>query len=217
MGVPDSGRGGRRPLPAEHGWREVFSGYRNLPDTMGRIPFGSNAHGVLDNLVETPQAVYARDHGRDPIIFPLGAVDPRPYTPDQVIETLAAALEWMPPQDVAQFIQRVIVFLSSSDTRRLNQWEQISWADFLDSARLSDGARKVLVDLPTRFAAATNGSITSARTIGKAVESVLYLELTGRGTTRVLNAPTNEAWIDPWLAFLRRLGVNSSSGRLSPA
>lgn len=36
--VPGTGTGGRRDLPGEHGHRMVLGFYRNLPDTLSRIP-----------------------------------------------------------------------------------------------------------------------------------------------------------------------------------
>src|SRR6478752_2682323 len=51
--VPGSGAGGRPDLPGEHGFRFFPSFYKHLPDTMKRIPFGTNAQGVFDNLVAT--------------------------------------------------------------------------------------------------------------------------------------------------------------------
>lgn len=209
MNVPGTGRGGRLPLPAEHGWREVFAGYQNLPDTMRRIPFGSNPNGVLDNLVDAPFVLAARRGHLQPFPLPWGGTVPvpPPYTPALAIDTIIAALQWIPPEDLEHFLRRLVVFLSSGRLRRLGQWELSSWADFVQSDKLSSGSRELFVDFATRFAAASNGAATSTRTIGKATESVLYLPLTGRGNTRVLNAPTNEAWIDPWLVLLRNLGV----------
>src|SRR2546430_1360968 len=58
--VPGTGIGGRRDLPGEHGFRFFPSFYRHLPDTMCRIPFGSNRHGVADNLVATSRTRLAR-------------------------------------------------------------------------------------------------------------------------------------------------------------
>ena len=57
MDVPNSAKGGRRPLPAEHGFRFIPGIYHNLPDTMRRIPFPGNANGVWDNLVAPPRDV----------------------------------------------------------------------------------------------------------------------------------------------------------------
>src|SRR5919198_3926826 len=36
----------------------------------------------------------------------------------------------------------------------------------------------------------------------------MYFPLTARGTNRILDRPTNEAWIRPWIRHLRRLGVH---------
>src|SRR5690349_7333702 len=49
--VKGTARGGRKPLPGEHGFRFFPGFYHHVPDTMRRIPFAKNAHGVWDNLV----------------------------------------------------------------------------------------------------------------------------------------------------------------------
>src|SRR5436305_14717634 len=41
LSVPNTGTGGRRDLPGEHGFRFFPGFYRHLPDTMSRIPFGT--------------------------------------------------------------------------------------------------------------------------------------------------------------------------------
>ena len=51
--VAGTGSEGRRGLPGEHGFRFFPSFYKHLPDTMRRIPFGTNPQGVFDNLVPT--------------------------------------------------------------------------------------------------------------------------------------------------------------------
>ncbi len=52
IGVPGTARGGRRPLPGEHGFRFFPGFYHHVPDSMRRIPFRGNPNGVWDNLVE---------------------------------------------------------------------------------------------------------------------------------------------------------------------
>ncbi|MCF1598356.1 FAD-dependent oxidoreductase, partial [Streptomyces muensis] len=64
MPVPGTATGGRADLPAEHGFRFFPGFYRNLPDTMRRIPVPGNAHGVHDNLVSGTEALFARAGGR---------------------------------------------------------------------------------------------------------------------------------------------------------
>ncbi len=68
MDVPGSARGGRRPLPAEHGFRFIPGIYHNLPDTMRRIPFPGNPRGVFDNLVAPREMLFARS-GREDLRF----------------------------------------------------------------------------------------------------------------------------------------------------
>ena len=46
--MPNTGTGGRKDLPGEHGFRFFPAFYRHLPDTMMRIPFAGNV-SVFNN------------------------------------------------------------------------------------------------------------------------------------------------------------------------
>jgi 15-cis-phytoene desaturase len=59
---PNSGVGGLKDLPGEHGFRFFPGFYRHVPDTMSRIPFQGNPNGVLDNLVSAPLGGIAQDY-----------------------------------------------------------------------------------------------------------------------------------------------------------
>src|SRR5690349_11056078 len=50
MHKPNSGKGGRKPLPGEHGFRFFPGFYKHLTDTMSRIPVpgGTVAHHLVD-------------------------------------------------------------------------------------------------------------------------------------------------------------------------
>ena len=53
----------------------------------------------------------------------------------------------------------------------------------------------------------------SARTGGYTLLQLLFdLGTPGRQTDRVLNGPTSDVWISPWLAYLEQLGVNFELG-----
>ncbi len=208
--VPGSAAGGRKPLPGEHSFRIFFGFYQNIPDTMRRIPFRSNSNGVFDNLVAAPQYSFARTNKHD-VALPLGGLDPRPYTPQQLLDLLLGLtvdLE-LPPLAAVHFVNRLIVFLSSCDERRLGQWEPTSWANFIGSNSYGDDYRKILGALP-QFIQASKAENTSTKFVGRALELLVY-SLLGLGsngpTIRVLNLPTNEAWINPWLAHLQGLGT----------
>lgn len=221
MDVPGTGSGGRRPLPGEHGFRFFPGFYRNLPDTMRRIPFPGNANGVHDNLRSGTEALFARAGGRPDLHFPLRRLTTPPapgdITPswirDQVLSVLDLGTR-LPAHEAAYFADRLLVHLTSCDARREDQWEKTSWWDFIRAGQMSEEYRTLLGIGQTRNLVATRAEIASTRTVGRViVEALLLWGLLGRGMDgdadidRVLNAPTSEAWIDPWAAHLRSLGV----------
>ena len=214
--VPGTASGGRLPLPGEHGWRIFFGFYQNTVDTMRRIPFGSNDHGVFDNLVAAPQLDFARAGGPD-LVLPLGQLDPRPYTPSQVIELLVAegVRQGLPPQDLTRFVGRIAVYASSCRDRRIGEWENVSWHDFTQADQCSESFRRIAINALSHFIQASKAPNTSAAFSAEVFELVLY-SLLGRGangpTIRVLNAPTNTAFLDPWLSVLDGLGVSLNLG-----
>jgi uncharacterized protein with NAD-binding domain and iron-sulfur cluster len=217
FGVPGTARGGRRPLPGEHGARFIPGLYANLPDTLRRIPFARNQNGVYGNVVVANQDSYARDGGRADWNVSYSPADPHPWSFEQFRDTLIASLELgshIPPDEVAFFVDRLLLFMSSSDARRLGQWERMSWWDYVAAERFSEDYRRVLVSSATRFVLGSKASEASARTLGLLWEAGIYTFMgrTGGAFDRVLNLPTNEAWIDPWLAHLRKLGVKLRLG-----
>src|SRR5437763_17074681 len=61
---PGTGTDGRRDLPGEHGFRFFPGFYKNVPDTMRRIPVAGNANGVFDHLVHARQELFVFDFGQ---------------------------------------------------------------------------------------------------------------------------------------------------------
>ncbi|KOU60354.1 FAD-dependent oxidoreductase [Streptomyces sp. MMG1533] len=226
MDVPGTGTDGRRPLPAEHGFRFFPGFYRNLPDTMRRIPFPGNANGVHDNLRGGTEALFARGSGRPDLHFPLRRVTtpPRPgdLTPSWIRDQLLSVLDLgthLPAHEAAYFADRVLVHLTSCDARREDQWEKTAWWDFIRAEEMSEEYRTLLGVGQTRNLVATRAEVASTRTVGRVIiEALLLWGLLGRGmdgdadVDRVLNAPTDEAWIDPWETHLRSLGVDFALG-----
>ncbi|MFF4423265.1 FAD-dependent oxidoreductase [Streptomyces sp. NPDC001549] len=220
MDVPGSARGGRRPLPAEHGFRFIPGIYHNLPDTMRRIPFPGNASGVWDNLVAPREMMFARAAGREDLRGPIPwpGHSPAELTPEEIRRALAGILQTLvrlPPHETAYFVDRVLVFLTSCDERREEVWERTPWWDFVRAERMSNEYRRILAVGITRNIVATKAEEASTRTVGTLGEAFV-LNLLGRGADgppdRILNLPTNEAWIDPWEAHLRSLGVEFRIG-----
>jgi uncharacterized protein with NAD-binding domain and iron-sulfur cluster len=209
MPVPGSGTDGRRDLPGEHGFRFFPGFYRHLPDTMRRIPFGGERDGVLSNLVPATRVQMARAGGAE-IIGPA-------HLPGSVAEldlafralfAYATSLG-IAADEQAHFADRLLLLLTSCEKRRFAEYEHQSWWEFSGAQRRSAAYGKFLADGLTRTLVAAKAREMSARTGGYILLQLLFdLSRPGGQADRVLNGPTNDVWIDPWLAHLRSLGVD---------
>ena len=207
MPVPGSGTGGRPDLPAEHGFRFFPGFYRHLPDTMARIPHGGA--NVADHLVHATRILLAQAGGRDELIASARA----PSSLDDLAVVVRFAWEFgigagIPPHELAFFVERLMTLLTSCDERRFEQWERDSWWVYAAAEQRTAGFQKFLADGLTRTLVAARAREISARTGGLIMCQLLFdLTRAGGRADRVLDAPTSEAWIDPWIAYLRGRGV----------
>ena len=207
--VPGSATGGRRPLPGEHGFRFFPGFYRHLPDTMARIPVAGGGRTVADNLVGATRVLMAQAGGRNEVIGPGHA----PESLDDVAALAAFIRGWafdmgVPAHEQALFLERLITLLTSCAERRLGEWEHQTWWDFSGAGRRSAQYGKFLADGLTRTLVAARAREMSARTGGYILLQLLFdLSRPGGRADRVLNAPTNEAWLTPWAEHLVSLGV----------
>jgi len=180
---------------------------------MRRTPEGGNPNGVWDNLVATTETRLSRAGGED-------IITPGPDTqPGTATETLIGGLNLggrIPPNELAVFVQRLLVFLTSCDERRYGQWEHVSWLEFIRAKGKSKEYNDVLARGLTRTLVAAKETVASARTICNMAEA-FAMTAQNRGNDgepdRILDAPTNEAWIDPWVKLLRARGVRFHMGQ----
>ena len=120
----------------------------------------------------------------------------------------------IPPEELALFSERLLTLLASCDERRLEQWERQSWWEYVGAERRTAAFQKFLADGLTRTLVAARAREISART-GGLILAQIALDLAragGRPADRVLDAPTSEAWIGPWLAHLRGRGAELRGG-----
>ena len=212
MGKPGSGIGGRRNLPGEHGFRFFPGFYKHLPDTMKRIPFGNNPQGVFNNLVGTTQIGLLRTDG-DPILLPANF-------PNSIGEWMTAIHEMfggpnlnIPDEESEFFAHQLFVILTSCTERRLAEYEKIAWWEFIDADNKSEEYRKMMAIGLTRSLVAMRAQVASTRTVGDILLQLIINQMTpGVMTDRVLNGPTNDVWIHPWIAYLKQLGVDMHLG-----
>ncbi len=208
MYVPDSATGGRKPLPGEHGFRFFPRFYKHLPDTMSRIPFPGNADGVFNNLVDADRGLMAR-YGKKSIEiitrFPHNLDDIKAL----VHEIFGGNDTGLTKDDLEFFASRLWQLCTSCYERRLAEYEKISWWDFIGAEGRSEAYQQLLAIGLTRTLVAAKAQEASARTGGDILLQLIFDMITpGVSSDRLLNAPTNDAWLDPWLAYLKERGVN---------
>lgn len=203
--VPGSGTDGRRDLPGEHGFRFFPAFYVHLPETMSRIPFGAHGRSCFDNLVGVEAIEIAR-YDAEPVN--LLARVPRSIADLKIL--LKEVFDHVLPlsmNDLEFFGERLWQVMTSCDERRMAELEPQSWWDFVDADNRSENYQKFLAEGLSRSLVAAKAREGSARTIGQIqVRLVDGMMRGGSGTDRVLNAPTSDALIHPWIAEITRLG-----------
>ena len=204
-------RGGRRALPGEHGFRFFPGFYHHVPDTMRRIPFARERQRRLGQ----PRRRRRRRSRRAPSGRADGTVfgiAPDPQRGAHARRACAGS-SMDEPQRPRRAAARARLL------RRARCWSSSPAATSAASASGSTSAggtssrprasprstRRSLARGLTRDARRRQGAqVASTRTIGNMAEAFVY-NIMGRGNDgapdRVLNAPTNEAWIDPWVAL----------------
>lgn len=199
MGKPGTGKDGRQDLPGEHGFHFFPTFYRHIPDTMKRIPFGEKF--VFDNLVEGTQELIARTDGPH-IVVP----SHMPKDISDIIEFfkgLRSTLTGIPTHEFEFFLDRTLKFMTACDERRIAEFDNISWWDFIEAGRMSEAYQELLGRLPPLLLIAIHPTQASARTLGNAFIGMLGTAFSwGGNIERSLNGPPSDKWADPWVSYV---------------
>lgn len=195
------------PLPGEHGFRFFPGFYKHIIDTMNRIPYGGGS--VAQNLVDTSEvrvALFDRASFVLPTVFPRGSDDLRTYL-FTIIAILSGQVD-VPLSEAVFFAEKAWQFLTSCGERRLVEYERLNWWDFIEADSRSESYRKYFGNGFTRSLVAAKARRASAKTVGDMFMQMLFhVLLPDVPADRVLNGPTNDVWIDPWLKYLQGRGV----------
>lgn len=202
--VPDSGGNGRRPLPGEHGFRFFPGFYKHVTDTMRRIPYGTHGN-VFDNLSVATRILLARA-GQTEITWlarcPTTLDDLRVF----LIELFTPL--GVPLEELSFFVGCLLRVATSCPERRLAEYENIPWWDFIAAPQKSKAYQVYLGQGLTRSLVAMRAEESSTRTVGATQLQLLYgLISPDHVFDRLLSGPTNDVWIDPWTQYLQKLGV----------
>lgn len=201
--VANTGTAGRRDLPGEHGFRFYPRFYRHVVEQMARIP--TSGKTVADNLRPTTEAAIALIDDTTWYRFSRKQLD-SPYSVIEALEMFFQNLDF-DQKDVALFSAKLLQFATACDARRLHEYEQVSWWEFLEADCCSLKFQRQLRGIP-RMMVAMDSMRGSARTIGVITIQLLRdFGFTGAHNDRTMGGPTTQMWIDPWIEHLRGCGV----------
>jgi 15-cis-phytoene desaturase len=202
-----SGTSGRKDLPGEHGFRFFPGFYQHIPDTMRRIPYSTNTNGVFDNLVRASESAIAQE--TKPLYTFLT------HQPSSLDDWFLVFKDWfgrselnLQPGESTFFIYRMLDIMSMCTERRFARLEFKKWWDYIGAARRSLQYQKLLARGLTRCLVAMRAEEACTRTVGSILIQMLMSLTSQSGTMdRVLNGPTSDVWITPWVKYLESKGV----------
>jgi uncharacterized protein with NAD-binding domain and iron-sulfur cluster len=204
-GDPGTGTDGRKDLPAEHGFRFFPGFYKHVTNTMSRIRDGSGT--VFDNLVPTTEVLIAQQSGptlRVPARFPQSGAE----WAAAIRDFRARATVGIPHDETMFFAGKLLEAFTACKARRFKVYEYLDWWSYIGAASRSLQYQKLLGIGLTRSLVAMKAEQSNARTIATMLEQIMkYVIEPGSATDRVLNGPTSEVWIRPWLKYLMNAGV----------
>jgi uncharacterized protein with NAD-binding domain and iron-sulfur cluster len=207
--VPNTCTSGRKDLPGEHGFRFYPRFYKHVIDTMSRIPIGGGQH-VTDHLRATTESAIALVDQDTWFRFYRRKIT-KPYDILEALELFFDELGF-DDGDLALFGGKILQFFTSSDARRLGEYEKIAWWDFLEGDLYSPKFQRQLRAVP-RTMVAMDPKRGSARTVGTiSMQLILDYADSGVNNDRTMGGPTSEMWFDPWIAHLTSLGVQLHGG-----
>jgi uncharacterized protein with NAD-binding domain and iron-sulfur cluster len=194
----------RDDLPGEHGFRFFPGFYRHVIDTMSRIPFHTK-RVVKGNLKTAPHCMLAR-FDQPPMAIPFGF--PRSWNDVRMIVRFLRQGNGVSLRDNLHFLRCLVVMMTTCAERYQQEYEQIAYWKFIGAAERSVEYQRMLGQGFTRSLVAMKAEHSSTRTVGTIFTQMIYSILNPFGQVdRLLNGPTSEVWIFPWVSYLQRKGV----------
>jgi uncharacterized protein with NAD-binding domain and iron-sulfur cluster len=198
-------------LPGEHGFRIFPRFYRHLMDTMKRIPYQNQGLGVYRNLVDATEHLLATKQTKLKFLVRF------PRSGEELDQMLRQREEFkhlgLTEEDLKFFGSRLWQLMTMCEERLADEYERIGWWEFLDAKHHTKRFQKLLAAGVTRTLVAADPHTASAQVGGRVLTAMLLAAATpGISSDRLLRGPTNEMWIDPWEAHLRKRGVQFHLG-----
>ena len=204
-------------FPSEHGFRFFPAFYHHLFDTMKRTRIREKQAferglTVFDNLIPSEGLGLARAKKQRAFVVPR-----RPVTSfEELRNMLGLVLTELDYEvaDLALFQLKLFKYMTSSAARRKAEYENMSWAEFVEIERYGRIARRH-IDSSAQMTAALRGRDTDAHTAGNITVQLLLDQFQRVSSTDFkLNGPTSGAWFNHWHDYLVSQGVTFHRGTL---
>ena len=119
----------------------------------------------------------------------------------------------IPDADTKEFLRRTMLFVTSCPERRLVECENVTYWDYYDFDQRHPNFRRFFGEIAVQSLVAMRPRLASARTtVTIGLQLLLDHLKPGTQVARVLNGPTHDMWLDPWLLYLRQRGVDFRFG-----
>ena len=206
------------PLPGEHGFRFFPGFYKHITDTMKRIPFQEGPghpfqkDGCYGNLTPTHRVMLSR-YGKPPLVTT--ANFPRNFQDMKVLKNFYTDFvnSGLTTEERKAFEGKVLTLATSCHERRRDEYEKLGWWEFLEADYYSETYQHLLAGGLVRTLVAAQAKFASTKTGGNVFLQLIYnMTDPGVNTDRVLNGPTNERWLNPWMTYLKQKGVKYHLG-----
>jgi len=190
----------KRTLPGEHGFRFFPGFYNHLQDTLEEIPSSlEDGSTVADELINVEELNYARLDGT---MIVTSTKLPRKLS--AVFKTLKSWSDKdglnLSKWEVLTYVARLLRFFSSCNERIDEEYDRVSWWNFIRAEKKSQRFKRY-VGNGSRILVAADPLKASARTSGRITEQFMTGN-SGRSSDRILQGPTNQIWIFPWVKQL---------------
>lgn len=198
-------------FPAEHSVRTIHHVYYHLRDTLKRIPYENKAQTVFGNVRPTLAGSYKffmlANH--DPYILPHYF----PWTKKGWTEygLFAQVLKGMMPKaEIDEFLKKIFKLMQACYERRCNEFDDISWENYLAATGKSKEYYNCLLRLPEFYVAARGTARASS--MGLLLARSIFFPLmhpfaSQKSAADVFNGPSSDVFLDPWGEYIRSLKV----------
>lgn len=213
-------------FPTEHGFRFFPGFYKHITETMKEIPLEGGGDVYHTNLVDTAYYtfLFSNKPGRLDVPINIGTWvkqlrftkvrDLKRQLKDQIIN---AGVE-ITDDGKKKLAGSMLEVYTTCNARIDSTYDNKSWREYIDAGdqfnRYGKDYENLLATGISKNLVAVRADVANARTGAKLVGHMIWHILSPGAppADKVLNAPTDVAWIQPWRHFLTQKGLKIVTG-----